>query len=75
MTFDTWHVTHGEGELYLKILAPQLLRFGIDSVLKILNTKDEVMNEWKNEWIYHKGVNKTSQATLGQQEQFMLQNI
>ena len=36
-TYDTWHVTPGGGEGSHKMLAPQLLRFGIDSVLKILN--------------------------------------
>ena len=40
LTCDRWHVTRDlwhmvEGEHYLKISAPQLLQFGIDSVLKI----------------------------------------
>ena len=48
---DTWHVTPDRwqaahdmwhmvgGEYYLKFSAPQLLRFGKDSVLKILNKR------------------------------------
>ena len=32
-----WHMV--EGELSLKILAPQLLWFGIDSVLKVRNKR------------------------------------
>ena len=51
VTHDTWHVTfdmwHMVGDEHLlKILIPQLLRFGIDSVLKILNDRfDEVSNQ------------------------------
>ena len=42
LTLDTWYMTHdmwhiAGGEHFLQISAPQLLRFGIDSVLKILN--------------------------------------
>ena len=42
LTRDTWHVTPDMwhmvgGEHSLKLSAPQFLRFGIDSVLKILN--------------------------------------
>ena len=37
VTYDTWHMVGGEHSL--KISAPQLLRFGIDSVLKILNKR------------------------------------
>ena len=41
---DTWHVTRDMwhmvgGEYSLKISAPQLLRLGTDSVLKILNER------------------------------------
>ena len=39
-----WHMVGGEHSL--KILAPQLLQFGIDSVLKILN--ESILNEWIN---------------------------
>ena len=44
VTPDTWHITHDMwhmvgGEHSLKISAPQLLQFGIDSVLNILNER------------------------------------
>ena len=51
MTGDMWHVTPDMwhtvgGEHSLKISAPQLLRFGIDIVLKILNKRiTQGMNE------------------------------
>ena len=45
-TCDMWHVGEGEGEYSLKISALQLLRFVMDSVLKILNQKiSDSMNE------------------------------
>ena len=51
----------GGGEYSLKISAPQLLRFGIDSVLKILKKRiTQWMNESINEW--RKGY-RTSPAT------------
>ena len=54
MTCDTWW----ESEHFLKISAPQLLRFGIDSVLKILNKRiTQLMN--------HEGVYRTAPATPG----------
>ena len=37
MTCDMWHIVGGEHSLQMS--APQLLRFGIDSVLKILNER------------------------------------
>ena len=51
LTPDTWHVTLDMwhmvgGEHSLKISAPQLLRFGIDSVLKILSKRINI------EWMY-----------------------
>ena len=52
MTPDTWHVT-GEmwqmvgGEHSLKMSAPQLLRFGIDGVLKILNKRISQLINYK----------------------------
>ena len=50
MTCDTWHVTHDMwhmvgGEHSHKMSAPELLQFGIDSVLKILNKS---MNDLSN---------------------------
>ena len=36
---DMWHKVGGEHSL--KISAPKLLRVGIDSVLKILNERDQ----------------------------------
>ena len=52
-----WRVTHDMrhmmgGEHSLKILAPQLLRFGIDSVMKVLNER-----------IKYKGVYRTAPTT------------
>ena len=47
VTLDMWHMV--EGEYSLKMAVPQLLRFGIDIVLKILNKKDHRLNEWINE--------------------------
>ena len=57
MTVDMWDMVGGEHSL--KISAPQLLRFGIDSVLKILNKK---MTQWIN---YDKGVYRIAPATPG----------
>ena len=37
VTQDMWHMVGGK--LSLKISSPQLLRFGVDSVLKILNKR------------------------------------
>ena len=48
------------GEHPLKISAPQLLRFGIDSVLKILN---ERMTDSINESMSDGGVGRTAPAT------------
>ena len=46
VTPDIWHVTQGGGEHSLKISDPQLLRFGIDSVLKIPNKSNtDLINE------------------------------
>ena len=46
MTYDTWHVTLGGGWTFSQIAAPQLLRFGIDSDLKIQNERiTQLMNE------------------------------
>ena len=50
------------GDHSLKIAAPKLLRFGIDSVLKILN---ERITYWMNEWINDEGVYRTALATPG----------
>ena len=47
------------GEHSLKISAPQLLPFGRDSVLKILRTKDDLINEGMN----YEGVYRTALAT------------
>ena len=43
VTVNMWHMEGGEHSL--KISALQLLRFGIDSVLNILNTKDDRLNQ------------------------------
>ena len=46
MTYDTWHVTHCGGENSLKISAPQLLWFGIDSTLNVFQqTIAELINQ------------------------------
>ena len=50
------------GNHSLKILPPQLLRFGIDSVLKILN---ERITELINELMSDKGDCRTAPATPG----------
>ena len=49
-TSDTLHVTHGGGGGHsLKMPGTQLLRFGIDSVLEILNKwVSQLMNQWIN---------------------------
>ena len=53
VTHNMWHVTHGGGVEYaLKMAAPQLFQFWIDSVLKILNRR---MTEWINELIKYAG--------------------
>ena len=55
-------MTHGGGELSLKMSAPQILLFEIDSVLNILNKKiTQLMNELMN----NKGVYRTAPATPG----------
>jgi hypothetical protein len=41
---NTWHMVGGEHSL--TISAPQLLRFGIDSVLEYFEQKDDLMNLW-----------------------------
>ena len=52
MTHDMWHVKHDMwhmvgGEHSFKISFPQLLCFGIDSILKFLNKRITYsMNEW-----------------------------
>ena len=50
------------GEHSLKMLAPQLLRLGIDSVLKILNVR---ITYRMHELINYEGVYRTAQATPG----------
>ena len=50
------------GEHFLQISAPRILRFGIDSVLKILN---ERISYSMNEYMNPKGVHGTSPATQG----------
>ena len=61
MTCDMWHMVGGEHSL--KISAPQLLRFGMDSVLKILNERiTQLVNELMNEG----GVYRIAPATPGQ---------
>ena len=57
VTWDTWHVTREmwhmvAAERSLKISAPQLLQFWIDSVLKILNKR---INQWMNELVSNGG--------------------
>ena len=53
-------------EHYLKISASQLLRFGMDSVWKILIYRiTQLMNELMNELINHEGVYRTAPATPG----------
>ena len=65
LTPDTWHVTHDMwhivgGEHYLKISAPQLIWFGIDSGLKKLNKR---ITYWINELIIDKCLYRTAPAT------------
>ena len=54
LTPDTWHLTHDMwhmvvGEHFLKISAPQLLWFGIDSTLNIFpQTMSQSVNELIN---------------------------
>ena len=55
-----WHLVGGEHSL--KISAPQILRFGIDSFLNILN---ERITQLINEWINYEGVYRTAPATPG----------
>ena len=59
-----WHMVGDEHSL--KVLAPQLLRFGIDSVLKILNERmTQIMTYWINESVNDEGVYRTAPATPG----------
>ena len=68
VTGDMWHVTHDTHDTWhivcdehsLKILAPQLFWFGIESVWKIFWLNDELLNE-----ISDGGDCKTAPATLG----------
>ena len=51
LTADAWYVTRGMwhmvgGEYSLNISTPYLLRYGIDSVLKILNKR---ITDWMNQ--------------------------
>ena len=68
MICDMWHIVEGENSL--KILAPQFLQFGIDSVLKILNKR---MNEWIDKWINDKGIYRTAPATPGLSKRSMVE--
>ena len=50
MTRGIWHMVGGEN--FLKISAPKLIQFGIDSVWEILNERlTQSMNEWVTEVI------------------------
>ena len=65
MTPDRWHLTRDMrhmvgGEHSFKMSAPQLLRFGIYSVLKILN---KMMTQWINQSMSAEGVYRTAPAT------------
>ena len=60
VTCDMWHMVGGESSL--KISAPQLLRFGIDSVLMMLNKR---MTQLISELIHYKGIYKTAPETRG----------
>ena len=54
MTRDMWHVTCDTwwaGEHSLKISAPKLFRFGIESSLKIFWEKDDLINQLMTEVI------------------------
>ena len=67
ITPDMLHVTRGMrhmvgGEHSLKISAPNLLRFGMDSVLEILNKR---ITYQMNELIINEGVYRTALATRG----------
>ena len=60
VTSYMWHMVGGEHSL--KISAPQLLRFGLDSVLKIVNKR---ITDLINESVSYKGVCRTARATPG----------
>ena len=60
MTRDMRHMVGGEHSL--KISAPQLLWFGIDSALKIF---PQTIGELMNERINHEAVCRTAPATPG----------
>ena len=55
---DMWHMVGGEH--YFKMSAPQLLRFGIDSVLK-----DHLLNQPINQWINQERCSKNSLGFTG----------
>ena len=57
MTLDMWHMLGVK--YYLKNLGPQLLYFGMNSVLPILN------KGWLNEWMSNRGDCRKSKATTG----------
>ena len=62
VTRDMWHLV--VAEVFLNVLAPQLLWFGIDSVLKILNKK---MTQSMNHFIAmsDEGVSRAAPAEPG----------
>ena len=55
------------GELSIKISAPQVLRYWIDSVLKILNKRITQLF-----FIYYIGVKRTAPATQGLSNKLLL---
>ena len=59
---DIWHLKHGGGEHSFKMSAPQLLRFGIDGVMMVLNKR---ITNWINLWIKDKGVYRTAPVNPG----------
>ena len=64
LTFDMWQVINGGRRKFSENLSSLALEFWIDSVLKILNTKDDQLNQWNNESLNDKGVYRTALATL-----------
>ena len=61
--FYTWHVTHGVGWTFSQNLAPQVWRFGMDSVLKFLNKR---ITYSVNESVNDEDDCRTAPATPGQ---------
>ena len=65
VTYDTWHVTHGGCEYYLKASAPPALTVWDRQSVEDSEQKDHLINQSINPSINGEGVSKTAPSTQG----------